>query len=412
MGRSGLRNSRGQMIAGPSKANGNRRRILFIYPTGHFFNTPCVPNLVLGLARAGWQVEVRLIRNTATPDGNLAHENISLRYFPWVLRQSVEPVLILCLAFAAWLLPVLLRFRGVVVLAGARALLAAGPLALLMRLPRVYNSLEIYTGSRFERGGGRMFKVLERWLTARMHATIIQDDRRAQLFRQVNALPAEQPVVTFPNAPLEESEPRQRPGRRGFGVLTTLSTARAHGYRVASYSGSLAAWGNVSQIMSIAEGLPDPWMLAVQSRMMDDGSDLPAIRSDRLLVSLEPLPVAEFQEFVRMSDVGIAWYSTEDPNLRFVGLSSGKIAQYWQMGKPIIVNRLPFYDEVCAEYHSGVVVDSPSEIGPALAAIGADYDQFRRGAERAYSVLFRMDDRIQDIDRLLRRLLEGDRAID
>jgi len=68
------------------------------------------------------------------------------------------------------------------------------------------------------------------------------------------------------------------------------------------------------------------------------------------------------------------------------------------------INRIPFYDEICAEFHCGVVIDSPGDIGPALAAIGADYDRFQRGAERAYAVLFRMDDHIKNIDRLLRRL--------
>jgi glycosyltransferase involved in cell wall biosynthesis len=157
----------------------------------------------------------------------------------------------------------------------------------------------------------------------------------------------------------------------------------------------------VAALPNVAVSLPDPWMLIVQSRMRVSPSDLTVAASDRMSVNTEPLTVADYHRFVRLSDIGLAWYDPSDPNLRYVGLSSGKIAQYWALGKPVIVNRLPLYEDILPKYACGRIVDRPEEIPAAVAEIGRELERYQRGAREAYEALFNVDRHALQISKAL-----------
>jgi glycosyltransferase involved in cell wall biosynthesis len=298
--------------------------------------------------------------------------------------------------------------RSVWIAVGVRGLFVVGLLAWVFRRSFIYNSLEIYASSNFDKGLPRIFKRLEAAINRRALFTIIQDERRAALQRNVNELGPHKFVV-FPNAPLAEVD-RQSTSRTmpaSHRALRAAEQGAATSRRVLSYSGSIAEWGGFSALPLIAAALPDDWMIIVQSRMRIDQAEQVSRDDLRLVVSTEPLSVADYHCFVRMSDVGLAWYEPSDPNLRFVGMSSGKIAQYWALGKPIIVNRLPLYEEVFERFHCGILVDRPDEIPAALARIAADLPSYQQGALDAFRMYFDIESHGSDVARELRAACDG-----
>lgn len=396
-------------MSGPGTTSGEvnppnlRPRLSLIFPSGHFFNTPCVPNLALSLANTGWEVDVFLVQNTAAPPGQLDHPRLRLHFFPAEIHRAQEPVAGLTVAFAAWLLPQLRARQSILVAVGVRGLFVTGILARTLGEPFIYNSLEIYADPKFRRGRRRVFKWVESMLNRRASFTIIQDEERAEILSRVNGLGI-QDCLIFPNAPLPAGNEEPMEVEKSAGAIVAATEARADGRRILSYSGSLAEWGNVGALPGIANGLPDPWLLIVQSRMRATAGEIPPGLSDRFRVNAEPLTVADYHRFVRLSDVGLAWYDPSDPNLRYVGLSSGKIAQYWALGKPVIVNRLPLFEDVLPEFRCGVTVDSPEEIPAAVETIAGDYEAYEAGARAAFDALFDMPAYARRIDTALERL--------
>jgi glycosyltransferase involved in cell wall biosynthesis len=140
--------------------------------------------------------------------------------------------------------------------------------------------------------------------------------------------------------------------------------------------------------------LPEGHVLFLQAREatrsdLGYGSDDPAL-SGKLVVSSKPLSVSEYDQFVRDATVGLAWYESDEDNIHYVGLSSGKVAHFFRWGKPVILNRLPLFNEIYEKYQCGILVDKADEIPAALEKIDQDYERYAAGARSAYSELFDM----------------------
>ncbi len=75
------------------------------------------------------------------------------------------------------------------------------------------------------------------------------------------------------------------------------------------------------------------------------------------------------------ADVGLAYYRTTftslqtGDNLRYLGLSSGKIAYYAMCGLPILTRSLSSIDALQGKYGFGRSYARPSESGAALEQI-------------------------------------------
>lgn len=378
-----------------------------VFPSGHVYDTPCVPNLVKYLALNGCEVDLFAARNTATPDGCLQHERVTVHRYPIELVDARENVATLSFGFGLWLAPRLWRGSyDLVIACGIRGLFVVGVLAPFLGLRYGYNSLELYSGASYERGSRGWFKRLERWFNQRAGFSIIQDEQRAELLREINAL-KDQFIGLFPNAPYQSQRPlgvdRKRL-REQFGIRDTAT--------LVIYSGSLQApWSGVRKIVAAVARFDNDHVLFLQARAATSADLGPGVEqlcnNGRLVVSNMPLSVETYDSLVQASDIGLAWYESDDENIRYAGLSSGKVAHYLRWGKPIIINRLPLFEDFIPEYHCGLVVDDATEIAAALNTISANYEYYAEGARTAYSELFDMDSyarnlvqRVEDIVRL------------
>jgi glycosyltransferase involved in cell wall biosynthesis len=364
-------------------------RVAVVHPSGHLFNTPCVPNLAEALARSGIETVVYAVKNSAAPDGSF-EGNVVLRNMPLTENRAEERVGLILLVFTVWLVFRLLRDKPEALIAsGVRGLFVVGALSYLSQRPFAYSSLEIYPHARYTGILGRFFKRVECRLNGRARFSITQDETRGALMRRENRL-GESAVLTFPNAPLP-SQTNAPPLQAQQNLRNRLGIAP--GSHVLLYAGSLyGSWGGIERFLEIASQLPQNWVLFLQSRMTEDprrARDLSG--NTRIVLSGNPLSTDDYACLVATSSVGLAWYESEDDNIRLVGLSSGKIAQYWAHGKPIIVNRIPCYDEAVPRYHAGRIVDSVQEIPAAVGSISGDYERFSAGARNAFAELFDLE---------------------
>lgn len=377
---------------------GELLKIAVVFPSGHFYDTPCVPNLAKYLARSGAEIHVFTATNRETPDGRLDGNRLKLHRFPFSLSTSKENVALLSIGFGFWL-PTKLLFSGydLVIACGIRGLFVVGIIAPLLHLRYAYNSLEIYSGARYERGLARWFKKAERAFNRRACLSIIQDSQRARLLAKVNQVDPQR-IGLFPNAPYQyENEQGTQSGgslRARFAISNTS--------KLVLYSGSIhAKWSGIGGILASAPDFPASYLLFLQARAAAHSSlkrDIEAsCQAGKLIVSEKPLSVAEYDLLVQDAAIGLAWYESEEDNIRYVGLSSGKVAHFLRWGKPVILNRLPLFIEIFEKYGCGVLVDHAEEIPAAIERIEQDYDRYAQGARFAYSELFDMDKYAREI---------------
>jgi glycosyltransferase involved in cell wall biosynthesis len=365
-------------------------KLAVLFPSGHIFDTPCVPNLISYLSKKNIGIGFYSAKNTATPCGDFdCLLNVDHHVFPLEQRRTKENVFSLSVFFLFWVLKSLLGNKyDLLIAVGIRGLFITAITAKLLRCDFVYYSLEIYDDKLDAGHLYSFYKRLERIFHGWSVGTIIQDEIRAELISQINRVPFNHMMI-FPNAPYHTNSKIITNQQVDLDVRKLVGNAK--GRSVVLASGSLTAkWAGISGIIEASDNLPDECVLILQSRQMINHYDIQH-KSSKIITSINPLSVNQYENLVCQSAIGLAWYASEDRNINFVGLSSGKIAHYLFCGKPIIVNRIPFWSDVIIECGCGVVVDDFDEIPAAVKDILSKYHVYSAGAQKAYEKYFDMD---------------------
>ena len=364
-------------------------RVALVYPSGHFFDTPCVPNLVEHLAKNEIDIDVYFVNNTATPAGSIENKRVKFHWFPYKLKRAKENVFVLSVLFFPWIAFNLIKSPPDFIIApGIRSLFIVGILCLFFRKGYAYNSLEIYPRKQNKSFTYRAFKFFEGFFCRRSAFIIIQDEKRADLLKRENLLPGRHTVLLFPNSPfIPQTYDSQS------GDLKKARNPYETDKKRVLISGSLDSdWASLSTVISLVEKLNSDTVLFLQFRQFIPDHVIPfqfnAKLKEKVNFSKKPLDSFAYDQLVMSSSVAIAWYEYSDDNIKYVGLSSGKIAHYLYRGIPIIVNNIPLYDEVVPLYKCGEVVESVDEISNAIEKIIANYEVYRLGALMAYKKLF------------------------
>jgi hypothetical protein len=99
----------------------------------------------------------------------------------------------------------------------------------------------------------------------------------------------------------------------------------------------------------------------------------------KVYVSKESFPTSdELGKLMDSVDIGIALYQqipgsiTLGNNLKYLGMSSGKIATYLQHGIPVIINEIGEMSEFVRNQNLGFVVRGPEEISGCLKEFQPD----------------------------------------
>jgi glycosyltransferase involved in cell wall biosynthesis len=253
-------------------------------------------------------------------------------------------------------------------------------LAALWRVPLVVLSDELYTegdpNSPHPRWHGAMHRA-----HAQAALTIITDIRRAALLRDESNLLNEQRFVELPNSPsgtvvsADRDEFRKRLRVAADDVLVL-------------HSGGLWPWARAPELMSALPTLAANTIVVFQQNVRADA----ATRELYELVECaypvrflaDPVPYELVDDAVAASDIGLALYRGDTPNVALTGKGSGKLGRYLRAGKPVIVDRTGGLEWV-AEYGAGEVITDVTGLPQAIERIMADYDRYAQRARECHA---------------------------
>jgi hypothetical protein len=249
--------------------------------------------------------------------------------------------------------------------------------------PLAYYSLELLLSYEIGTSSEQQLKAREQDLSRRAALVIVQDEDRARLLADDNALAPDR-LVLVPNAP--PGQARRKPSRYWHDRFGLVSDAR-----VVIHSGSLGDWTGIESIVDSAADWPQPWVLVVHTRYdAESSSYVDGLRAradrERVFFSLKPVPRREYDPLIDGADVGLAFYVPQagsaftQRNVQTIGLSSGKLAYYLRAGLPVVVNRSSSIADVVDSTRIGMSVNSAAEIPQALLGVAAEYQQLSENA--------------------------------
>jgi hypothetical protein len=250
---------------------------------------------------------------------------------------------------------------GCVIGVGIRGLVVAARLK--KRGMRVgYHSLELYPTQEAHSIAQKFFKAIERRAHRKMDFTIVQDAMRAELLARYNGVNS-QGMVLLPVSPLGPAEVK-----RSTYLHEKLGIAKDR--KIVLYAGTVdAPFSVANELIAESERWPAEYVLVVHSNAVVQAP----LRHSRAVFSSEPVRYAEIDKLMSSAYVGLALYKPSDDNMKYIGLSSGKMSEYLRYGVPVIASDLPIMGELVRETSCGVAISNVPEVGAALQTIAADY---------------------------------------
>lgn len=349
------------------------KRVALLWPSGHLERCPSVFNLAIALARRGYKVDVYAARNRFSPEAALQEPGVTLVLMPGTQQHFREPVARLTLRFLRWVRPRIaaIRYRAVIGV-GIRGLMAAAEL----KRPGLrvgYHSLEIYPTHESRSIKQKFFKWLERRANARMDFSISQDPMRAEMLARENRIDKGS-IVELPVAPLGPAEVK-----RSTYLHDRLGLP--HETRLVLYAGTLfAAFSVTEELVAAAQSWPETFRLVAHSSTLLPEHEYDRLRrldvASKVVFSTAPLPYAEIEKLISSAWAALALYKRSDDNMYYMGLASGKLAEYLRYGVPVAVSDFPGMADLIRSENAGVVVQAPAEVGSALQQIAKDYSGY------------------------------------
>jgi len=252
----------------------------------------------------------------------------------------------------------------------------------LNQIHLIYYNLELFHHNRSLDLKNHLLKDVEIICSDRCDFIVIPDADRGNFFARTNRI--------------EESRMRYLPiSTSGDPVMTKSRYFRdlfniADDKRIVLYAGNICEWAMCREIVESVEKWPNEFILVMHT-WRQNFSDTDYYRKlvkisnpKRVYFSTEPVAYEKLPDVLSSADVGLLFYIPKDVNFTKIGSSSNKLAQYVQVGLPIIASDSTSIRRVFHKYGNGICVDHPSHIGDALEVIFKDYDGFRRGAYDSY----------------------------
>ncbi|XDZ65402.1 hypothetical protein AB8880_10805 [Alphaproteobacteria bacterium LSUCC0684] len=254
-----------------------------------------------------------------------------------------------------------------IIFVGERSLLFS-PFFIFTKSKNIFFNLELYFKEDFKLCYLYfLYKLYIKHVKYVFKSSIIQDRPRARLFSALYKFPINR-ISFFPN-------------------ITTYGTNVQSNYpsfateNIVLYSGSLQSkWGSINKFID---------NLKFKNYILFLNSRLPKVTNltdNKSIIFNSNLSLKNYDSLVRQIKIGIAYYDRDySCNIKYVGLSSGKILHYLKYGKPIIINEIPYWSSVISKYNIGIVLSDFNDLDQAIKKILDDYDYYSDNASLFYS---------------------------
>ena len=374
------------------------KSIAFIHHRGEFDTVPSLMGSVGLLLRDGYTIDLIFVSDPSFDAPRFDDERVrlialpSLRRIPLPtsLRRILEALMLFWAAF--WRS----ARSGYTWLAGVDpvGMIISGMMAAIFRRKLVYFNLEILFTSEITSAYIRMIKSLERHFNQRCAFSIIQDQARAELLARENQIPLDT-ILLLPNSPLGEASQKQSQYlRQKLGIPADQ--------KLILHVGTLSEWTCTPELLSSSRSWPRDLALVLHSRQRGNELGLDLADHPRVKFSGDPVPSQKLPELIASADVGLALYRKDDhfmhgDNIKFVGLSSGKMAEYLRCGVPVVVTASPGLCELVEQYQCGICIDEIADLEVAIRTILADRAKYSLGAVRCFDEVFHFERKFEAV---------------
>lgn len=250
--------------------------------------------------------------------------------------------------------------RDGIILAAGYASIHYSPLALL--------SYEIYFASE----SGKDFKSFEIRACSNLSFAVCQDRVRSRLLSDENSIPSSKII----NIPVSPSSSISSVPSSPFSLRETLGITQQY---IALYSGSIARWAMMDELLDTLSSWPRNWALVLHGRYRLDSSIRlidSLLQSNVYSTNGLVLDEESYVNIIRSVDLGLAFYNptyescSTGENIKSIGLSSGKVSCYLSQGIPVCINSIGELSDLVHLYGAGIVnpVEDIAGILPALDA--------------------------------------------
>jgi len=395
------------------------KRIAIVYPFDSYETVPCVCSLIDVAREKGFEVDIYLKSGKNHSDSALHEDGLS------IIRYSLfeENLGIFSRFYIVRLFFCIIRkfsdktadsriYEQIVTACKSRSYLCiVGVEPEGLHIAKVvsykcgvrfyYWSLELLFSGELPGIRWKLIKKQEIKESAQSYRVLIQDKERAAKLSEINDIP-EDKFIFIPNSPVLRAEP----GKTGYWHNKFDLNDNT---KIVLYSGGIKDWSLIDLIAGTVSAWPEEWIFVIHC-VEGNGSISNDIKnkfgSDRIRFSGETVPPEMFGELISSADIGIAFYGEyRGPfglsNIKYIGLSSGKISYYMRCGIPVIVNSWPSVSKYVAEYRTGVVCDGRLDIASAIELIMNDYKGY---SQRARSFFKDILDPLGGIERFISTL--------
>ena len=339
----------------------NQEKIAFIHHSRCPMDTrletmPFSLNSVISLANMGWQVDLYLWEKPSENYKNLLPKNIDIKYFKEpisLLMRGIRPI---------WLKLQFQQFRNYSCVFGVGQIGAyiADIIAKANRCPFIYFNDEFPSLWKSKR-----WMLLEKKSVQNAAIVVVPDPHRFQpLCKELDI--STKPHVFLPNMPLTKPILENINWHQKLGIpINTVPFLHAGNLALAGphlpeILSSLPSW-NAKAVLILHSNF---WEGLAPYRTMVSNLGV----SNKVIWSSEILSESELHSLVAYCAGNLAIYHNSQPNIEYLGFSSGKIMRSLICGSPVITLE-GFYCSFIKDYQLGVLISHPSEITNAIEDI-------------------------------------------
>lgn len=346
------------------------KNVLLIHTDGNTFNNPTLKCVVDLLIENGVEVTIRYPKSIAPmPKMN----GLVLLPFGKIYKKFKNFIFnLVCIEWlshiAVWLENELLYKKyDLIVGVDRRGLIEAYHLHKITRTPFVFFSFEIMfaceTSSRYKTAEILASKHVMHWF--------IQDSLRSKHLEKENGLnPKNKTTIPLASSGL----PLHAKYRLRDRLMIPIEK------KVAITIGSISKWSMTSDIISTIDSWPEEWVLIIHDRYGRTAIELENLQCNlsntlnkKIYISnLASDSVDDMSEVLAGVSAGLAFYNPDfmspytGNNLKFLGISSGKISTFLRHDIPIILNEIGTYSDLARMHKFGIVISDVKYIDSSL----------------------------------------------
>lgn len=349
------------------------KKVLILHPEGNVNNNPTLHAFISSLKKYGISCDITVDRyklnNIASEESGFIYINHFFRKLKKGLIDYVGSVGLL----RAFLFVKCLFYKkkyDLVIGVDREGLVEAWVISRMTKLPYLFFSFEII----FAKETSEKYKKIEKKASKNISLCLTQDELRSQKLMDENGISGDK-IICVPVA--GKGLPKICNGRRVRDVLGIPEKNK-----VVVFMGSISRWTKFDDIVKEIISWPDEWVLLVHSRygktqsVVENIIDMNCMPKNKIFMTKKSYDTNDdLGLLLKGVDCGLALYEPDynykltGLNLKYLGMSSGKITTFLRYGVSVIINELDIWKDIVVEEGIGKVVKDSKDIAGALRGL-------------------------------------------